>query len=693
MSVEMMTVHTQSLSKRSLSDHRINPDRGQHFWRSGARSCTGSSEKLHHRGCAFAGEVAIFLWCASILCPPAHGQRADDNVVKAAEDAFGITLGDESIGLYSNRDVRGFSPETAGNIRLEGLYFDARAVPPTHLVEGSAIRVGLTAQGYPFPAPTGIVDYQLHKADDATVLSIATGLDLYASPLLQVDAKIPLATDEWALATGLSYAMEEYGDGADAHYLRAALVPRWQPSEQVEIIPFWAFEQGRDEEATPTIVTSGAHVPPQIRRRKYFGPHWADLERDNLTYGALAKMRVRSDWAIVGGVFRSDSRMSQSFADLYLDTQPDGLTNHVVIADPEQRYQSTSGEVRVSKSFATDPRVHVLHFSLRGRHLDSRYGGSASPLDFGWRLLGDAAALPKPENPDFGERTHDEVQQWTAGLMYEARWRDVGYATIGLQRARYEKRMDQPDSPAITGRDDPWLPVATLAMHLSRAVVLYAGFTRGLEESGTAPENAVNRNEVLPAVRTRQFDAGMRWTIRSGLSLVAGAFDVQKPYLTTNPGNVFTTLGNVRHRGLELSLSGDVHPHWSLVTGALLMQPRVTGEAVDLGLLGNRPVGPSERVLRLDVEYRPPSLQSWSFDASVVNYGDRVASSDNRLVLPAYTLIDLGARYRTAIGRAPVTLRFQAVNLTDEFAWFVSDSNSFGHNDGRGYSALLFIDF
>ena len=30
---------------------------------------------------------------------------------------------------------------------------------------GNTIRVGITAQGYPFPAPTGLVDYRLSKPD------------------------------------------------------------------------------------------------------------------------------------------------------------------------------------------------------------------------------------------------------------------------------------------------------------------------------------------------------------------------------------------------------------------------------------------------------------------------------------------------------------------------------------------------
>ena len=76
---------------------------------------------------------------------PAYAQRADENAVKAAGDAFGTSVGNEQIGLYGTGDVRGFSPVTAGNIRIEGLYVTEHGGFTSRLVSGSTIRVGLTA--------------------------------------------------------------------------------------------------------------------------------------------------------------------------------------------------------------------------------------------------------------------------------------------------------------------------------------------------------------------------------------------------------------------------------------------------------------------------------------------------------------------------------------------------------------------
>jgi len=638
------------------------------------------------------GRALPFLYAATVLLPQmVLAQRADDNAVTAAEDAFGATLGDESIGLYSTSRVRGFSPVAAGNVRLEGLYFDRQAWLPTRLVEGSTIHVGIAAQGYPFPAPTGIVDYRLHKVADANVVSVAAGFDPYAAPSIEVDAKIPLVPERFGIAAGLSYAREEYYDGSDAYYLRAAFIPRWRITETIEVVPFWGLTRGRDEEAPPTIVTAGAFAPPQIERRRYFGQSWAQNESDSTTYGVLSKARIGESWAIAAGVFRSVQEDMASFADLYVGTQRDGSTTERLIADPEQRYASTSGEIRASRSFMAGPRLHTIHMSVRARELESIYGGSMA-LDLGPRSLGQRVPIERPSAFAFRERTRDSVDQTTLGLGYELRWRGVGEASLGVQRAEYEKRIRQPGLPEVGTEDDPWLVSATVAAHASADLAFYAGYTRGLEETGIAPDTAANRNAALPAIRTQQVDGGARWSVTKDLKLVAGLFEVKKPYFNTNESNVFTTLGNVRHRGVEISLNGKPHEDWSLVAGAVLMEPRVTGEPVREGRIGRKPVGQTERLLRLNLEYRPPALSALSLDLAVANYGERVASNDGTSVLPEYTVADIGARYRMQVGGRPATLRLWVGNVTDEFFWDVSASNSFGLSDGRRYSATLFVD-
>ncbi|MEQ1641266.1 MAG: TonB-dependent receptor, partial [Novosphingobium sp.] len=102
----------------------------------------------------------------------AQAQRANENVATQSADAFGRAVGQDRSGLYSSDDVRGFNPVDAGNVRIEGLYFDQVDRLSPRLSDGSTIRVGPAALRYPFPAPTGLVDYSLTQPRGATSYSL-----------------------------------------------------------------------------------------------------------------------------------------------------------------------------------------------------------------------------------------------------------------------------------------------------------------------------------------------------------------------------------------------------------------------------------------------------------------------------------------------------------------------------------------
>jgi iron complex outermembrane receptor protein len=636
----------------------------------------------------FASVIPLALHADAALA-----QRASDNAVTAAEDAFGVSVGVESIGVYSPSQVRGFSPVTAGNVRIEGAYIDRQGSIATRLIAGSTIKVGLSAQGYSFPAPTGIVDYRLRTVGEKPLVSVVAGSFAYGAPSIEVDAQLPIDS-QLGLAAGASYAQEEYYDGSDAHYARFALIPRWRPSDSVEVIPFWSMTLGMGEQAPPTIINAANFAPPRAPRRHYFGQTWTKKDTRSINAGTIVKARIGEHWAISGGAFRSVFVNEESFANLFVGTTRDGLTTEQVIADPGQRYASTSGELRLSRSFVDGARLHTIHASVRARRLKSRYGGSAPAIDLGPRRLGQVVPVDEPDDFAFGDVTRDSVRQMTYGLAWEGRWRNVGEASLGLQKTDYRKMIALPGGVPVTStRDRPWLFNASAAAYLTARVSLYAGYTRGLEESGIAPNNAANRNEALPAIRTRQADAGLRWAINDRMKLVAGAFDIRKPYFNTDEANRFVILGDVRHRGLEFSLAGNPVDSVSLVAGAVLMRPRVTGEAVELGRVGEKPLNQPARILRGNVEYRPKFLPGLSFDAAVSNFGERAASRDNLVILPSYTLVDLGVRYRFEVGQSPTTLRLQVQNVGNTFHYDVDGSNTYGLTDRRRASIYLATDF
>lgn len=630
---------------------------------------------------------------AALIACPAFAQRSADNAVTAAEDAFGTSVGYESIGLYSISQVRGFSPVTAGNVRLEDLYIDRQSAITPRLSASSAIRVGLSAQGYLFPAPTGLVNYRLRNFGDHPVVSAVAGSYSYGAPTVEVDAQIPIDGKALGFAAGFAWTQERYNYGGDARYVRAAIIPRWRPRDGIEIIPFWSIVFGNDEQVAPTILTAGNHAPPKVIRAQYFGQDWAAKDSRTTNSGLIAKARFGSGWSIASGVFRSSATTRHNYTELFLQTDPAGQTRERVIADPGQNYASISGEMRIGRTMTEGPRSHALFASLRARRLNSLYGGAAAPVDLPASMLGAVQPIARPPF-SFSERTSDHVRQVTGGLAYRGRWKSVAEIGLGVQRTDYRKAVDIPGAVRSSDtRDSPWLFNGSATLHPLAAVDLYASYTRGLEDSGLAPANAANRNEALPAIHTEQTDAGIRLALGRGFKVVAGVFDVRKPYFNTDEANRFAILGDVRHRGAELSLSGNPTDRLSVVAGAVLMRPRVSGIAVDQGRVGRRPLGQAARIVRANADYRVPMLPGFSVDLAVSNYGKRPASRDNKVLLAPYTIVDIGARYRFRMAGAPSSFRLQMSNVGNVFAWNVVGSNSYAIMDKRRIIALLAADF
>ncbi len=640
---------------------------------------------------------ALGLFSCLAFCNNAQAQRAGENAMTSAGDAFGTTVGNESIGLYTSREVRGFDPVQAGNIRLEGLYFDRQSPNPqeiliNRIVTGSSIRVGLTAQSYPFPAPTGIADVKLRIPGDKQVTSVFTGFGPYDKVWIEADSQIPVTPEKLSLGVGFGWMRDDTAYGSNPTQLTSGLLARWRPSDTVEIIPFWSRKDTIGLNARPNIYTAGSFIPPEVPRHVYYAQPWFINQIADSNYGVIGRVTDLGEWTIRAGLFRSFVYRDHWSNALFNNTQANGLSDHVIIAFPPQEFSSVSGEVRASRSMITGDFKHTVHLAVRGRAVHRVFAGSDSEA-MGQVRLGVNRVFPQPTFT-FGPQNRDNAQQKTGGISYDGAWAGVGEMSAGLQKTSYHRTLSQPGQPDNVTRDSPWLYNGTIAYRATPQLAVFASYTNGLEESGEAPNSATNRGEALPAARTSQVDAGVRYVLAPGLSAVVTAFQIKKPYFNLNQNRLYTHVGELSHRGLELSLAGKVADGLTVVAGAVFLKARITGDLVNRGVIGPVPVGRTPRIVRLNGEYGPASWAGLSVDAQVENLSSRVASVDNRAVIPARTTLSLGGRYRFKLFDRSAMLRAQVQNITDVFGWDINAMQlAFEAAEPRRFMTSLAIDF
>lgn len=494
----------------------------------------------------------------------------------------------------------------------------------------------------------------------------------------------------------MSYRYEENFPGEDSRILQAGGVLRWRPSDRVDVKSFYGRSAFLDDRDIGNIFVGGAYLPPKIERR-YFGLDWTQTDVRRHFYGGLGSAQLSDAWLVRAGLFRSENEVELNPVELYRNVQRDGAAQRTVVTTSNQTAKSTSGDFRSAYSITEAERRHTLHLAVRGRHTERLFGG-AEVRDLGATVIGTSSPVAEPDFA-FGARSRDEVRQITGGIGYELRWPGVAELSLGAQKTDYEKSTRIPGRPLLVTKDSPWLYNGTVALHLSDRLVAYAGYTRGLEDSASAPSDAVNRNSAPPALRTRQRDAGLRYAILPSLSLVAGLFDVRKPYFSTDPDRVYRQLGTVQHRGLEFSLAGQPIAGLSVVAGAVLLDADVEGEAVDLGVIGSKPVGTTRRNIRANLDYRLPFFTPLSVDLGITSLAGEIASpleyaelGGRQLMTDPRTVFDIGARYRFKAGDTPATLRVQVTNLFNSYRWDVASNASFKFIDDRRFLLTLAAD-
>ncbi|MFM5915970.1 MAG: TonB-dependent siderophore receptor [Novosphingobium sp.] len=632
------------------------------------------------RSAASTLSVAIL---GATVAAPAQAQSNADSAVESAEDAFGTSTGHDNIGVYDENNVRGFSPGSAGNFRMEGMYFDIQGGLGNRVIDGETIRVGTAAQGYAFPAPTGVVDLTLKKAGDKTSISPFISADSFGTVGYEVDAQIPLAGKTLGLATGFGVYNNQYANGGGSVGINVGGVLRWRPAPAVELLTFANHQQFWDDTSTGILISNGNFLPPRFKVGVDTSPVWARNEHHADTYGTVGHASL-GDWTLRAGLFRSQYSQDSGYANLIFVNQ-DRSTERQVYASPASRSASWSGEFRVSRRFSEGPRQHLITLSLRGRSIDAHYGGG-DLVSLGMADIDEVLDVPKP-NFNFTALTDDFTRQTTAGLSYSLKWKGIGEFTAGAQRTHYVKEL------GTSRTTDATLPYFSAALTVIPKVVLYGSYVRGLEDSGSAPGYASNANEILEASRTSQYDFGIRWSPVKDTTFIVGYFRIAKPLIDIDTANHYGFLGSQVNKGIEFSITSNPTKSLRIVAGGVWLDPRITASPTIAQPLGERPVGQPQLRTRFNINWTLPFARAVTLDAYVNHDSGAYGTIDNAVYAPGSTRVGVGARYRFKIGGHDVTAKVGLYNIADVFMYVPVGSGVYGYNIPRNVQAWITTDF
>lgn len=621
----------------------------------------------------------------------AYAQRADENVIRSAEDAFGRTLGNESIGIYDASNVRGFSPSSAGNIRVEGIYVDQPAGLSGVAQAGYAVNVGPSLQGVPFPAPTGVVNYFLRESGVELGASFFASGGPVGSYSYQMDVRVPINGELLGVAAGISQGFFRDSGGGHSNTLTFGALPTWKPAPGLQVKFLYNRGLARQETAPVVYVTTDSFVPSQhFIRDRYLGPSWAKSDTDTENSGAILSYLL-GPWTVRIGGFTSAYRVSTAYSNIIFVDDMDDLSR-IIVVSPGISGQAHSGELRMSRQVGVGKDLSgLITFSLRARDRRDSYGEGAQ-FDYGKFSQGD---LFSPNKPSFtsGDLTLDSTRQVTPGLSFTVNFRQLLEVTVGTQYTSYKKDISAPALPLSHNTAKAWLFNSSLTGNLTSRLGIYASYVTGLEESGTAPSWATNANQILPAIKTMQWDGGFRWKLVNGISAIVGYFAISKPYVGLTRSFSYVALGRERHRGIEASVVASPLKGLTVLAGGVYAQNEVAAFESTADVIGRRPVAQPNITVIAGFDYEIRALEGLSFDGSMSVKGKQAGTIDNLAILPSQARFSMGARYRFKSNGDPITLRVYLDNLFNEYSLQSSGSQAYTPSGRRTLNLTCTIDF
>jgi len=635
-------------------------------------------------GITTMSRIAVPLLASLLAATPTLAQ---ESAVKSAADAFGERVGTEQSGLYNESEVRGFDINDSGAYRIEDAYFSRASQLNDPVLAGVGVRVGVNAARLPYPSPSGVVNYRLRSPGPVNEVRLAAGFRDYGTRVVQGDVSWKSEDQRFGLAGGfVGRPHVQWAPGSEGKAIDVGGVGVWNVAPNQRLRVFGSFYKRRYDGDYAFLPTEAA-LPPDPRRSHQYSPDWARVQATNANGGVLYDGRF-GDWTVDASAFRSIFDSDGGDFTL-ISVDGDGDATATTYRNPGRTNTSDSGEVRLGRRFDAGGLSHLVTASVRGRRSTVELTSSvAIPLG-SFNIRGN-----EPDGIEqawSGTRGKDEVEQVTGSLGYGLAWGDRLQARAAVHRTRYDKEVLTKTGARTEGVSEKTLYNASAILSVTPRTALFGSWVTGLEESGVAPTSATNRDEVLPPVESEQFELGVRHNVTPGLVFIGALFDVSKPRPGFRADGSYGLVGQVRHRGVEGSLAGQVDAKTTAVLGAVAFTPKVSGPLVDAGVVGARAAGVSSLVVNASVERQ--IAQGWSMDAQLTYSGERWVDTANTFKAPAMTLLSLGARRRFELAGRPAQFRILASNVTGEKGYSASASGLLWPINPRTVRALLTVTF
>ncbi|MBW4591972.1 MAG: TonB-dependent siderophore receptor [Brasilonema angustatum HA4187-MV1] len=206
--------------------------------------------------------------------------------------------------------------------------------------------------------------------------------------------------------------------------------------------------------------------------------------------------------------------------------------------------------------------------------------------------------------------------------------------------------------------DGAFSPRVGLVYQPIEPISLYASYSRSF-----VPNNSRTASgEALEPSRGTQYEIGIKSELFDRrLSATLAAYDITKTNIPTqdpNDINSVIAVGEVKSRGIELDVAGEILPGWKIIASGYLNDAFVS-EDNDPTIKGQRLQNTAYHGASLWTTYeiQKGDLQGLQFSAGLFFVGSRIANQSDPFTLPSYVRTDAAISYKHDNWRAALNFK------------------------------------
>ncbi|MGY2397513.1 TonB-dependent siderophore receptor [Pseudomonas sp. SDO5271_S396] len=466
----------------------------------------------------------------------------------------------------------------------------------------------------------------------------------------------------------------------------------------------FGYQKERINNGRSVVYPNGTQVPKAPSAKHNYAQDWSWSELED-TYGMFnAEYDLNENWTAYLGGGAKHTRENGQYSSLYVGNDGAGRVGFLYSPHDEDNKSAMAG---LNGHFDTGPVTHQVNFGLSGIWGEQRSAFEAI-LQANRRPgnLYNPTQIPRPTVTYFGSDIHDPRIVGKNRIKSAAVSDTLGFIddrvllTLGVRRQTIEVDGWNTTTGARNANyaESITTPVYGLVIKPWEHVSFYANRIEGLAQGPTAPlNNVTNPGEVFAPNRSKQTEAGVKLDWESyGATL--GVYRIEQPSSATNRNpngtNTFSVDGEQINKGVELNVFGEPIDGLRLLAGATWMHTEL--KKTSNGLTdGNSAAGVPRFQFNVGADWDVPGLQGAALSGRLLRTGGEYVNATNTLNIPAWTRVDLGARYGFKADDKYITLRANVENVANKAYWASASTanNYLTQGEPRTVKVSATVDF